>query len=80
MSITTSREERDQAQAHAKAETTAQLEKDLAYWACAKVDHHGAWLTLTEQRARVQEMYGEADAWVDLISAELHRRRVEERL
>jgi len=39
--------------------------------------NHKAWIDLTEQRGRVGELFGEADAWIDLIAEELHRRRHE---
>lgn len=78
MSIAKSREERAQAAAKATEETSEQLRADLEYWTVAKLDHHKAWVTLTEQRQKVTELYQEADAWVDLVAEELHRRRHEE--
>lgn len=75
MSISTSKEERLAAVAQLVETTRPQLQKDLEYWSVAKVDHTEAYKQLTEQRAKVAELYQEADAWVDLIAAELHARR-----
>lgn len=75
MSITTSKEELEQARTNVAEEDRGQLQKDLEYWFVAKVDHAAAFTALTEQRFRVGELYKEADAWVDLIAEELHRRR-----
>lgn len=75
MSISTSREERLAAVAQLTETTRAQLQKDLEYWSIAKVDHTEVYKQLTEQRAKVGELYQEADAWVDLIAEEIHRRR-----
>jgi len=77
MSIVSSREERQEATKRATEETSEQLRADLEYWTVAKLDHHKSWLELTEQRGRIAELYSEADAWVDLIAEELHRRRNE---
>jgi hypothetical protein len=75
MSITTSKEERLAAVAQLAETTAEQLQRDLEYWSVAKVDHTAAYRLLTEQRSRVGELYGEAEAWVELIAEELHRRR-----
>ena len=75
MSIASSKEELAEARAKVADSPTEQLERDLAYWATAKVDHVKAHNELTAQRSHVGEMYQEADAWTDLIAEELHRRR-----
>lgn len=75
MSIATSAEERAQAIEKLAAAPGEQLERDLAYWSVAKVDHQDAYRVATEARARAGELYAEADAWQDLIADELHRRR-----
>lgn len=75
MSISTSREERLAAVAKLAEATRQQLKADLEYWSVSKVDHTETYKQLTEQRAKVGELYQEADAWVDLIAEEIHRRR-----
>jgi hypothetical protein len=75
VSISTSKEERLAAVAQLAETTRTQLQKDLEYWSVAKIDHTEAYKLLTEQRAKVGELYQEADAWVDLIAEEIHRRR-----
>lgn len=75
MSITTSREERAQAEAKLAATPVEQLERDLSYWSVAKVDHSEAYRAATVQRGQAGELYAEAETWTELIAAELHKRR-----
>lgn len=77
MSIASSKEERLAAVAKLAEQTRPQLRADLEYWSVSKIDHAAAYRQLSEQRAKVGELYQEADAWVDLISEEIHRRRHE---
>lgn len=75
MSIATSREERAQAEAKLAETPVEQLERDLAYWSVAKVDHTEAYRVASVQRSQAGELYAEAETWTELIAAELHRRR-----
>jgi hypothetical protein len=77
MSIATSKEERMAALAKLAEAPAEQIERDLTFWSVAKIDHQEAFRTANEARGRAQELYAEADAWVDLIAQELHRRRPE---
>ena len=76
MSITTSQQDREAAEAKLAEASAEQLQADLAYWSVAKYDHHLQFLELTEKRVSAGELFKEAAAWIDLISAELHSRRV----
>lgn len=75
VSIATSRAEQEAARAKLAAAPAEQIERDLAFWSVAKVDHAKNHARLTAERQEVAELYGEADAWIDLIAEELHRRR-----
>lgn len=78
MSIATSREERLAALAKLAEAPAEQVERDLTFWTLAKIDHQEAFRAANEVRNSAQELHAEADAWLELIGAELHRRRREE--
>lgn len=80
MSITTSREERVAAEAKLAGTPVEVLERDLAYWSVAKVDHSEAYRVAHAARSQAAELYADAETWQELIAAELHRRRETPRL
>lgn len=75
MSIATSREEREQAQAKLAEKSDEQLQADLAYWAVATADHEDRWNELANDRFKVAELHQEAKAWLGLVTSELQKRR-----
>ena len=75
MSITTSPQERQQAMDRLAERSHEQLSEDLRYWAVAKRDHERRYGELTTERAKVGDLYQEADAWLGLVSDELAKRR-----
>lgn len=75
MSITTSRDEREQAQAKVVQETDEQLRADLAFWAVAVADHEDTFTRLTNERQTSVDLFQEAQAWIRLVTTELQQRR-----
>lgn len=74
MSITTSREEREQAASKLAEKTDEQLRGELEYWAVAEADHRTDWNDLTERRQRVGDLFLEAQAWRELVTEQLLAR------
>lgn len=75
MSITTSREEREQAAERLAAKSDEQLRDELAYWSVALADHKDRWLALAEERDQVGDLMLEAQAWTGLVTEQLQARR-----
>ncbi len=75
MSILTSATEQTEAKAQLAALPVEQLERDLVFWATAKADHHGRFAVASATMNEARERYLEADAWQDLVGAELALRR-----
>lgn len=75
VSITTSREERDQAADRLAAKSDEQLRDELAYWSVALQDHKDRWLALTDERHQVADLMLEAQAWTGLVTEQLQARK-----
>ena len=75
MSIATSKAEQDEARVKLAGLAVEQLQQDLSFWAVAKVGHQEAFAAATQARGAAGELYAEAEAWTELIGAELALRR-----
>lgn len=74
MSITNSTTEFAEARERLAAAATEQLERDLVFWAVRRGQHRDAFEAATKARSDAGELYGEADAWTELLGTELARR------
>jgi hypothetical protein len=75
VSIATSREEREQAEARLTAMPTETLERDLVDWTLASLKSASQWRDVQEQLQQLRDLHAEEEAWIALHAEELRRRR-----
>lgn len=79
MSVTTSREERQQAIARLAAASDDVLTRDLVDWTVASYVSAEDYRRLVEQQFAVRELHADEETWIALIADEIRRRRTKAR-
>lgn len=75
MSILDSREEVAAAEAQLADASDEQLVTDLQYWTVAAADASADYIELHKRQLAVGTLHSEARNWVELVVAEIRRRR-----
>lgn len=75
MSIIDSRADREAARIRVGVQDEAQLREDLAFWSVAAHDAREDQRDALERLQQAARRFAEASEWVELLAAELRRRR-----